>query len=196
MKLTPFAVARTQLLTAIEMFFADKDSVSVHALAGNAREILESLCREKNIEPMTDVLLRDHPGKERKYIYDALNLYRNCFKHRARTEAERNEDQNALNRFDDSKNESVLYVCAEDYIRLRRASPVPMQIFLAWFYALHIDLLPDDYPKQKILDRFPGIQHMTREEQKRGAAGVIAKYSEDPDLLADPGTEPLVLIDQ
>src|SRR5262245_32779312 len=129
MKLTPFAVARTQFLTAIEMFFADKDPVSVHALAGNAREILESLCREKGIEPMTDALLQDHPGKQRKYIYDALNLYRNCFKHLGRTEPERNEDQIALDRFDDSKNEYLLYVCAEDYIRFRRSSPLPMQVF-------------------------------------------------------------------
>jgi len=41
MKLTPFAIARAQLLKAIELFFADKDPVSVQALAGNAREILE-----------------------------------------------------------------------------------------------------------------------------------------------------------
>jgi hypothetical protein len=63
----------------------------------------------------------------------------------------------------DSKNDGLLYVCIEDYIRLRRASRFPMQVFLTWFYALNIDLLPEDYPKQKVLDKFPGIQNMSRE---------------------------------
>jgi hypothetical protein len=45
MRLTPVLAARSQLLTAIELFFADKDPVSVQALAGNARELLEKLCR-------------------------------------------------------------------------------------------------------------------------------------------------------
>ena len=70
-------VARSQLLTAIDLFFNDADPVSVHALAGNAREILESLCRLAAVEPITELLLRDHPNKPKKDIYAALNLYRN-----------------------------------------------------------------------------------------------------------------------
>jgi hypothetical protein len=50
MPLTPFLVARSQLLTAIDLFFEDRDPVSVQALAGNARELLERLCRLRGIE--------------------------------------------------------------------------------------------------------------------------------------------------
>ena len=60
-RLIPFMVARSQLLTAIVLFFADKDPVSVQALAGNVRELLEELCRQAGVEPMTELLLRDHP---------------------------------------------------------------------------------------------------------------------------------------
>jgi hypothetical protein len=41
MVVSPLVVARSQLLTAIDLFFNDRDPISVHALADNAREILE-----------------------------------------------------------------------------------------------------------------------------------------------------------
>jgi hypothetical protein len=65
------AVARSQLLTAIDLFFNDRDPISVHALAGNAREILESLCRLAAVEPITELFLRDYPHKPKKDIYAA-----------------------------------------------------------------------------------------------------------------------------
>jgi hypothetical protein len=140
MQLTPFIVARSQLLTAIDLFFADKDPVSVQALAGNARELLEELCRQKGVEPMTELLLQGQPGKPKKDIYAAMNLYRNCFKHLGETEEQRQEDQLTLNQFDDSKNEYLLYICVEDYFRFRGAMPVPMQVAQAWFCAVHIEV--------------------------------------------------------
>jgi hypothetical protein len=141
MRLTPILVARSQLLTAIDLFFADRDPVSVQALAGNARELLEDLCRQGGVRPMTELLMQDHPGKPRKDIYKALNLYRNCFKHLGGTEGARQDDQITLDQFDDSKNEPLLYICVEDYVRLQKAMPMPMQVLQAWFCALHVDLL-------------------------------------------------------
>lgn len=197
MSFTPFLVARSQLLTAIDLFFEDRDPVSVQALAGNARELLENLCRLRGIEPMTELLVRDHPGRPKKDIYKALNLYRNCFKHLGETEAGRSDDQLTLNQFDDTKNEYLLYVCVEDYLRLRDKSPVAMQIFQGWFCALHIELLRDRLlDMAKVFERaFPGILEMTRDEQKRGALAVLRKYANDPELLSDPRTEPAVLSD-
>ncbi len=133
MVISPLVVARSQLLTAIDLFFNDRDPISVHALAGNAREILESLCRLAAVEPITELFLRDHPHKPRKDFYAALNLYRNCLTHVGKTWEERKDGQGILNQFDDSKNEYLLYVCVEDYLRLRGSSPVPMQVLHAWF---------------------------------------------------------------
>jgi hypothetical protein len=193
MRLTPLTVARSQLLTAIELLLADKDPVSVQALAGNAREILEELCRQAGVKPMTELLLDDHPGKPKKDIYAAMNLYRNCFKHVGDTEKQRQEDQLTLNQFDDTKNDHLLYICIEDYGRLRGSMPIPMQIFQAWFCARHADLLTDRSLAQKFLDWFQGIQEMTRAQQKRGVAACIERFSDDPGLLAYPETEPLVI---
>jgi len=85
MVVSPLVVARSQLLTAIDLFFNDRDPISVHALADNAREILESLCKLAAVEPITELLSRDHPGKPKKDFYAAINLYRNCFKRVGKT---------------------------------------------------------------------------------------------------------------
>jgi hypothetical protein len=75
---------------------------------------------------------------------------------------------------------------------LQKRSPIPMQVFQGWFAALHADLLPPGHPAFAFLDFFTDIQKMTPEQRKRGAAAVIARLSQQPDLLADPGTEPLL----
>jgi hypothetical protein len=185
----PLAVARSQLLTAIDIFFNDRDPISVHVLASNAREILESLCRLAAVEPITELLLRDHPNKPKKDIYTTLNFYRNCFSRVGKTWEERKAEQAILNQFDDNTNDYLLYVCVEDYVRLRGSSPFPMQALYAWFCALHSDLLGPVYPRQKFRDLFPGISQMNRYQQKRVALGIIKRSSDDPEVLANPQTE-------
>ena len=69
MGLCPLVVARSQLLTAIDIFFNDRDPVSVHVLASNAREMLESLCRLAAVEPIAELFLRDYPNKPKKDVY-------------------------------------------------------------------------------------------------------------------------------
>jgi hypothetical protein len=93
---------------------------------------------------------------------------------------------------DDSLNENLLYVCVEDYVRLRKAMPIPMHVFHGWFCALHSDLLGPDHPAEKFIDFFEDIHQMSRPEQKRAAAAAIFRLSRNSDFLAGPATEPLV----
>src|SRR5262249_24918801 len=102
MVLCPLVVARSQLLTAIDIFFNDRDPVSVHVLASNAREILESLCRLVAVEPITELFLRDSSNKTKKDIYATLSLHRNCFDHVGKTWEERKSEQATLSQFDDN----------------------------------------------------------------------------------------------
>jgi hypothetical protein len=184
-------VARSQLLTAIEIFFSDGDPISVHTLAGAAREILESLCSVKNIEPMTDFILKDHPKKSRKDIWNAMNLYRNCFKHLGKTPEERADDDSTLAQFKDTDNEFLLYVCVEDYVRYRKAMPVNYQVYQAWFAALHLDLLVDGSTSASFRRAFPSLAQLNRLDQKRRGREMIELMADDRELLADPRTEPL-----
>jgi hypothetical protein len=191
LNLNPLTIARSQLLTAIDIFFADGDPISVHTLAGASREILESLCRLDGIEPMTDFILKDHPTKSKKDIWAALNLYRNCFKHVGKTSEEREADQATLDQFDDTHNEFLLYVCVEDYVRLRKAMPVKYQVLQAWFAALHLNLLVDAAHSRSFQQAFPLIDKMHRPEQKRRGREMIRLMESDAILLSDPRTEAL-----
>jgi hypothetical protein len=190
---SPLVVARSQLLTAIDLFFNDRDPISVHALAGNARDILESLCRLAAVEPIAELFLRDHRHKPKKDIYAALNLYRDCFKHVGKTWEERKDDQAILNQFDDSMNEYLLYVCVEDYLRLRGSSPFPMQIFHAWFCVVHVHSVGSACRRQKVATLFPDVSQMNRYQQKRVALGILRRSSDDPQVLANPQTEPILI---
>ena len=193
MVLGPLIVARSQLLTAIDLFFNDRDPVSVHALAGNSREILESVCKLAAVEPVTELFLRGHPNKSKKEVCAALNLYRNCFRQVGKTWEERRSEQVILNQFDDSKNEYLLYVCVEDYLKLRGSCPFPMQVLHAWVCALHDDLIACPYSRQKFIHLFPGLSQMNRYQQKRVALGLIHQSCDDPQVLANPHTEPMLI---
>jgi hypothetical protein len=188
-RLTPIIVARSQVLTALDLFFEDRDPVSVHALAGNAREILESLCRLEGLDPMTSEMLGNHPGKSKKWLYGVINLYRNCFKHLGKTEAERSGDQATLDQFDDRVNGFLLYVCVEDYFLFRRAMPIAFQVFQAWFCALNLDLIVDPAAARIFRMAFPGLPDLPPATQKKTALEVLRKYSNDRLLLDDPRTE-------
>ena len=188
-KLTPLLIARSQLLTAIKLFFDDDDAISIHSLAGAAREILESLCRLQNIEPMTDFILRDHPNKSRKDIWNTMNRYRNCFKHLGKTPEERAEDQITLDQFKETENEFLLYVCIEDYVRIQKAMPVEFQVTQVWFAALHLDLLVDASTSESFRRACPNLAERSRTDQKRLGLEMIAHMANDQELLSDPRTE-------
>jgi hypothetical protein len=49
-QLTKLEIARRQLATAIDLFFADRDLVSVYSLATNSWEVIDVLCRNAGIE--------------------------------------------------------------------------------------------------------------------------------------------------
>jgi hypothetical protein len=104
-------VARPQLATAIELFFADRDAVSVYSLAANSWEVIDALCTRDGIESFSAQARENVPeGKDLKFDY-INSPYRNFFKH-----ADRDSEQ-ALAPLPDSQVEGVLFLAVEDYIR-------------------------------------------------------------------------------
>jgi hypothetical protein len=79
--LTKSAVARSQLATAIELFFAGRDSVSIYSLAANAWEVTDALCTRAGVESMSIQARGCLPvGKDLKRNY-VNSPHRNFFKH-------------------------------------------------------------------------------------------------------------------
>jgi len=185
MKIDKLHIARSQLLTAIELHFGGRDPVSIHSLAGAAREIIEVLCRKKGIEPFSSHIKATFPEKSLPEIWGIMNLYRNAFKHADR------DDEDIVEQFEEVSNDFMIFVAVEDYLVLRKASPVPIQVFQAWFCAVHEDRLNDEVDKTPFRTIFPDILKLPRDQQKLLGKIAVSKALGDKDLLSDPKTEPL-----
>lgn len=121
--LTKREAARRQIKTAIELFFADGDPVSVYSLTANGWEIVDLLCTRAGIDSVSNQT-REHAGPEKDLKRDYINSpYRNFFKH-----ADRDPD-GVLEGFNDKLNDAILFLAVEDYIRLFESSPVEFQVF-------------------------------------------------------------------
>ena len=179
------AVARSQLMTAIERHLDSRDPISVHTLAGAAREIIEVLCRKIGVEPFTSHIQKTFPHKTSKEIYSILNLYRNAFKHAD------NDDVEIIQQFSEEKNDYLIFVAIEDSMRLKGSSPVVFQAVQTWFHAIHEDRLADEVDRGPFRRLFPGINQMSRSDQKKFCKAKISEALLDYALLADPRTEAL-----
>jgi hypothetical protein len=185
--LTKLEVAKRQLATAIDLFFADRDAVSVYSLATNAWEVIDVLCRKAAIESFSTQARENVPeGKDLKRHY-INSPYRNFFKH-----ADSDSDK-TLDPLPDSQVEGVIFLAVEDYLRLNGRSPVQLQVFQLWYLAKHPDKLDPTVAAKLMEDvnhAFPGLSLLSRDGQLALGAEVLAQAARDEVLRDDPRTEP------
>ena len=186
-QLTKLEIARRQLATAIDLFFADRDLVSVYSLATNSWEVIDVLCRNAGIESLSIQARENVPaGNELKVNY--VNVpYRNFFKH-----ADRDSEQ-TLPPLPDAQVEGVLFLALEDYIRLNSRSPVQFQVFQLWYLAKYPEKLAPDVSNELmegIATAFPGLSSLPRNAQLAQGAQMLADAVKNQDLAGDPRTEP------
>lgn len=178
-------VARRQLSTAIELFFAGRDAVSVYSLATNAWEIIDVLCAKAGIGSFSFQARENVPqGKDlRNYINSP---YRNFFKHAD------SDSEKTLAPLPNSQVEGVLFLAVEDYIRLNGRSPVQLQVFQLWYLAKHPEKLDAAVADELIggcASAFPGLSSLSRDAQLALGAQVLAHAAGDKELANDPRTE-------
>lgn len=179
-QLTKRTVAKRQLVTAIRLFFVNRDPVSVFTLAANAWEVVDELCNRNGIDSASNQT-RSHleAGKDLKYNY-VNSPYRNFFKH-----ADRDPD-GVLEDFTDEACDGLLFLATEDYIRLNKASPIELQVFQLWYLGVYFEKVAHD-SLDKILDsirtHFPDLRTSTRLEQKKLGLQAIEDAYKDIALL-------------
>jgi hypothetical protein len=185
-RLTKLGVARRQLATAIDLFFAGRDAVSVYSLAANAWEVIDVLCRNAGTESLSNQARENVPsGKDLRTNY-VNSPYRNFFKH---ADSDR---EKTLPPLPDSQVEAVLFLAVEDYIRLNGRSPVQFQVYQLWYLAKHPEKLSPDVANELtegITTAFPGLSALPRDSQLVLGAQMLADAAEDRDLAANPKTE-------
>lgn len=184
--LTKVDVARRQLVTAIELFFAGRDAVSVYSLATNAWEVIDVLCRKAGIDSFSIQARENVPeGKDLKYNY-INSPYRNFFKHAD------SDSEKTLAPLPDSQVEGVLFLAVEDYIRLNGRSPVQLQVFQLWYLAKHpekLDAAVAGEIMEGVARAFPGLPSLSRDARLALGAQVLAHAAGDNELANDPRTE-------
>ncbi|MES9898765.1 MAG: hypothetical protein ABW148_07060 [Sedimenticola sp.] len=184
--ITKIEAAQRQLVTAIELFFRNGDPVSIHSLATNAWEVIDALCTNYGVDSVSDDT-RGHIVGSKDLKFDYINSpYRNFFKHSDR------DPNSVLEGFNDEKNDSIIFLGVEDYIRLRKTSPIELQVYQLWYLALNTDKVAHD-ALAEILETleavFPDIKSIGRAEQKRLGLELIEQYKNDEELNAHAKVE-------
>jgi hypothetical protein len=183
-KLTKLDAGRHQLVTAINLFFSNRDPISTYSLATNAWEVIDVLCNQSNVDSISNETRGRIIGQNKDLKYDYINSpYRNFFKH-----ADKDPDA-ILEGFDDTKCDPILFLASEDYIRLNQASPLEMQVFQLWYLALYTDKVSHedlDRIKASIAVIFPDIKNLDRAAQKEFGLQQLLAAKSDPELLSDP----------
>jgi hypothetical protein len=187
--LTKIAVARAQLVTALDMFVRDKDPISIQCLACGGGEIAEGLAEVHGEEPLAMHILKDQPHMDRFAIRGLRNQYWNAFKHVFDRKGLPRADEQLLASFSDINNDVALFVGWWDYMTVQKRLPVAAQVFQVWWYALNEEKLAPDADLGVVRTAFPDLRQQPRAEQKRRLRRSIEKYRKDRGLLADPSTE-------
>jgi hypothetical protein len=178
-------VARRQLVTALRLFFDGRDPVSICTLAHAAREVLEALCRHRQLPAFMDKIVEDNDTtlKDTRRI---ANYGRNFFKHA-------NEDPEAtLDDFYDGRNDGVLFVAIQDLKTLcNNRLPIEAQAFEAWFAAAFPDKLApgtENYVTG-LENLYPEFRSKSRDELKLMTRDLIQNALNDESVMLDPKTD-------
>lgn len=124
-RITKLDAARSQLRTAIRLFFAGGDPVSIHTLAAASHELLRALVKSQGYKS----LLKDNdlirPERAREY-YDIVNAPQNFFKHA-------NRDLDVTLDFQTEWTPFFLFDCAVMYKSLTGRDFRESWVFAIWF---------------------------------------------------------------
>lgn len=181
-ELTKADVAKRQLVTAIRLFFEDADPVSVYTLAANAWEIIDTLCTLSGVDSASNQSREHAAGRDLKRDY-INSPYRNFFKH-----ADRDPD-GTLTGFDDGKNDALLFLAAEDYLRLNSESPLELQVYQMWYLTINREKIAPgalDEVMPAIVSVFPKLREQSRDKQKARGRAVLEDSRQELESIADP----------
>lgn len=181
-KITKVQAAERQLVTAIDLFFRNADSVVIYSIACAAREIIHALCEKRKIKTFFDEVLEEYPHISKKELRRLADLYRNFFKH-----ADQDPDA-VLDEFSDDANDAVIFVATHDFGRLVGGMPIEMQVFEVWFLACHPSKIRQGQEEQ-IASLFPDISTMTRFEKKHRGLVALEWARSQPGLKMSYSTD-------
>ena len=123
--------ARRQLETAITLYFASADFVSIHALAYAAFNITRSLCdRFDDPESFTSWVNSNVVDSQKKELWQRLSIAGNFFKHA-------DKDPTAVLEYYPDQYELFMIYAVKQFKQATKECPIPFQVFEIWFLLHH-----------------------------------------------------------
>lgn len=132
-KISKLDAARSQLETAIMLYFNEADPVSIHTLAAASYEILQDLSSNTKRPTFLDQSLAILPQDLRKKIRDEARKPQNFFKH-ARKDVE------ASIEFVPGLTEWTLIDATAKYIDLADNDSLMLRVYVTWFTARYPEI--------------------------------------------------------
>ncbi len=183
------AIARRQLGTALALFLADEDPVSVHCLACGGGEIADFLAKNVGATPFSQHALEVHPDMKVSELVNLRNKYWNAMKHALTQNGKVRNDDELLARFDDEHNDHALFIGWYDYAAAIGCMPIEAQAFQVWYFANYPEKLTEDFPTADIEKMFPSISTMKRSDKKRALRKGISWAKRQRSIVEDPRTD-------
>jgi hypothetical protein len=141
LSLTKLDVARRQLRAALELWFADGDPVSIHALVYAAHEIIHRLYRNSGGKDLlfdSSVIKDEHRSEFAKLLKEDANF----FKHP-------DKDLHETREFNPRVNDLFLIMSTTGMQRMGEVGDVE-SAFMFWLYLQHPNWFPEDVAKERI----------------------------------------------
>lgn len=183
------AIARRQLGTALALFIADDDPVSVHCLACGGGEIADYLAHAANEKTFRQHALEVHSDMKPKELQILRNKYWNAMKHALTLDGKVRSDEDLMADFDDSHNDHVLFVGWYDYASAVGRLPIEAQVFQIWYFANFPEKLAEEFPATTFEEFFPAIRNLKRSEKKRLLRRQIEYAKKNNGVMAHDKTE-------
>lgn len=194
MALDKVQIARRQLGTALALYLADQDPVSVHSLACASAEIAETLTQKAGAEPFSTHVFATQAHITAKALKEMRNRYWNAFKHASRQNGDERDDGEDIANFTDEKNDAVLFIGWHDFMNAKSYLPIEAQAFTAWYFALNPGRFEPTYSADDFEAIFPGVKTLPRSEQKAMLRAAIEEHRTNPEIMNDPRTDPRPLV--
>lgn len=154
--LTKLDVAQRQLRTALELWFADGDPVSIHTLVYAAHEIIHRLYRNSGGKDLlfdTSVIKDECRSEFAKLIKEDANF----FKHP-------DKDLHETRQFNPLSNDLFLIMSATGMQRMGKAGDVE-SAFMFWLYLHHSTWFPEDAAEERIpVERLNKMRNFNKHE--------------------------------
>jgi hypothetical protein len=156
--------ARRQLETAIKLFFASGDFVSIHSLSYAAFTITRNLCDQTNSPASFKKWLADHIHEsQHEELFKRIGEAGNFLKHADR-------DPTAILEYIPAQYEMFMALAMKQYETITHEMTLPMTVFKVWFLMNHPGwLINEDLKKRAPQDRqqFPSDKGKFYEEVSR-----------------------------